>query len=154
MLTPSFFVDSLESKKQKKSLNQHNFSTVQKFRKDDPTTAASAINSSDEKSSISSTSSFKLNKDHCLNIFNSIKNFNERLPPTSAEKGTYFTSLEQINERDEDLNKLSSMLMGGKDSNNSKPAATNDNKSKKEVVPPQSLKDIFKISNKNRKKNK
>jgi hypothetical protein len=34
------------------------------------------------------------------------------------------------------MNKLSNMLIGGIESNNSKPAAANDNKSKNEVVPP------------------
>jgi hypothetical protein len=80
MLTPSFFIDSLETKKHLDSTNKPQ---------------------SDEKST-GSSSSFKVNKEHCLNIFNSIKNFNERLPLTSAEKRQYKGSLEMINERDEE----------------------------------------------------
>lgn len=52
-----------------------------------------AVMSSDKKSSEEeSASSFKLNKEHCLNIFNSIKCFSERV--SSPERRKYFSSLE------------------------------------------------------------
>ena len=47
-----------------------------------------------------SASSFKLSREPCLNIFNRIKCFSERV--SSPEQRKYFSSLEQINERDEE----------------------------------------------------
>jgi hypothetical protein len=118
VLTPSFFKDSVET-------NKH-------------TKEATSAEKSDQ------SSGFKLNADHCLNIFNSIKNFNEKGTLASPEKKSYFCSLEQINERDED--KLR------------KPKKKFEEDNGKDQMylegPPKSLKDIFKISNRNRKKNK
>jgi hypothetical protein len=67
VLTPSFFKDSADPVNRTKT-------------------------SSDEKSD--SASSFKLNKEHCLTIFNSIRNFNEKGTLASPERKQYFSSLE------------------------------------------------------------
>ena len=60
---------------------------------------------------------------------------------TNEEKTIYQTSLEQISERDEDSLKLKRSKTNPKDEHDIE-------------VPPKTLKDIFKISNRNRKLNK
>lgn len=89
-----------------------------------------------------SASSFKLNKEHCLNIFNSIKCFSERV--ASPERKKYISSLEEINEKDEEQVRFI----------RNRAASTTDLNDKLAETAPETLKDIFKISNRNRKRNK
>lgn len=93
--------------------------------------------STESDSSTSSSSSFKLSEQHALTIFNSLRDLTEKPAMTSPEKRRYLQSLNLINERQTGIQR---------------PRKSQDAES--DVKPPQSLKDIFKISNRNRKKNK
>ena len=112
LLSPSFFKDSVEHKR--------------------------LLKDSSEKKSEESSSSFKLNRENCLDIFNSIQQFNA--PFTSPQKRKYYGCLELINEHEESS------------SNQLRPTKKDEKLLWEE--PPQTLKDIFNISNRNRKKNK
>ncbi|CDW82726.1 exosome component 10 [Stylonychia lemnae] len=132
--TPSFFIDSIEHKKPYlQNSNTQNHTSEKKMSEGDD-----------------SASSFKLNKEPCLNIFNRIKCFSERV--SSPEQKKYLSSLEQINERDEEqVRKL-------RDQNKSHSIKYNQQEEYERIAleegAPETLQDIFKISNRNRKRNK
>lgn len=97
----------------------------------------------DDSDTESSTSSFKLNPDACLNIFNGLLTMAER-PLSSPERRAYLQNIQHINLKDEPSS------VAGVDSK----ARGESSDDQAEERPPQNLKDIFKISNRNRKKNK
>ena len=75
-----------------------------------------------------------------------MRNFNDKGVLASSEKSLYQISLEKINENDEDNLQLRNKL--------SQSEKDDDKKSRFDEGPPKTLKDIFKISNRNRKRNK
>eukprot|EP00347_Sterkiella_histriomuscorum_P023761 403333475 len=158
--TPSFFADSVDNTKKTQKLLQSNTKRGQ--------------NTSDGKNHLQmsegansngdSTSSFKLNREPCLNIFNRIKCFNDQERLASPEQRKYFSSLEMINERDENTN-VSNTTKGSLRIKHSSTSIAMSSKTMKdqqeeydrialEEGAPETLRDIFKISNRNRKRNK
>ena len=139
--TPSFFKDSAECHTSGQQ-NSHNALLL--------STASKAHQSDDSESA----SSFKLSKEHCLNIFNTIKCFNDQIGVTQPEdKKKYYSALESINEKDRNMSYLP-----GADKTASQKKAKAERRARREELEdqevPQSLQDIFKISIRNRKRNK
>ena len=93
--------------------------------------------------SSSSTASFKLNENSCIGLFNGLKALGERSIMSSPERRAYYYGLQNINTIESGL-----YHQQKKQTLQRKPSEENYDK------PPQTLRDIFKISNRNRKKNK
>ena len=134
----------------------HNRPLTSQFLEDSSTDSAEEDGDSDEEERV-----FKFNSDHCLYVFNALKygygqqsgNANNAYVNLSHQhKAEYLRHLELI-DLQLDLPKLTG-LDGAQSKRKKKRSETLLSNDSSETRPPQTLREIFKISNTNRKKNK